>query len=114
MPHPMISVRDVHVEFPIYGGRSRSLRNTVLRAATGGLIAEDAAHRVVVKALNGVSFELREGDRVGVVGHNGSGKSTLLRVLVGAYEPVAGTVEVAGKIASMLNITLGMDYEATG
>jgi lipopolysaccharide transport system ATP-binding protein len=113
-PHARISVRDVHVDFPIFGGRSRSLKTTVLRAATGGMIAEDAAHRVVVKALNGVSFELREGDRVGLVGHNGSGKSTLLRVLVGAYEPVTGNVEVEGRIASMLNITLGMDYEATG
>lgn len=114
MSHPKISVKDLHVEFPIYGGRSRSLKNVVLRAATGGLIAEDAAHRMVVKALNGISFELREGDRVGLVGHNGSGKSTLLRVLAGAYEPVAGTADVEGKIASMLNITLGMDFEATG
>ena len=109
-----ILARDVHVEFPIYGARSRSFKNVVLRAATGGLIAEDAAHRVVVKGLNGVSFEFREGDRVGLVGHNGSGKSTLLRVLAGAYEPVSGTVEVHGQVASMLNITLGMDYEATG
>ncbi len=109
-----ILARDVHVEFPIYGGRSRSFKNVVLRAATGGLIAEDAAHRVVVKALNGVSFEISEGDRVGLVGHNGSGKSTLLRVLVGAYEPVSGSVDVQGQVASMLNITLGMDYEATG
>jgi lipopolysaccharide transport system ATP-binding protein len=114
MSHPRIFAKDVHVEFPIYGARSRSIKNTVLRAATGGLIAEDAAHRVVVKALNGVSFELREGDRVGLVGHNGSGKSTLLRVLAGAYEPVGGVLEVQGKVASMLNITLGMDFEATG
>ena len=85
-----------------------------MRAATGGLIAEDSAHHLVVQAVSGVSFELREGDRIGLVGHNGSGKSTLLRVLAGAYEPVAGSVEVEGKIASMLNITLGMDYEATG
>jgi len=105
---------NVHVEFPIYGARNRSFKNAVLRAATGGLIAEDAARHVVVKALNGVSFELHEGDRVGVIGHNGSGKSTLLRVLAGAYEPVAGTMLVEGQVASMLNITLGLDYEATG
>jgi len=105
---------NVHVDFPIYGARNRSFKNAVLRAATGGLIAEDAARHVVVKALNGVSFELHEGDRVGVIGHNGSGKSTLLRVLVGAYEPVAGTMLVEGQVASMLNITLGLDYEATG
>jgi lipopolysaccharide transport system ATP-binding protein len=69
---------------------------------------------VVVKALSGVSFELREGDRVGLVGHNGSGKSTLLRVLAGVYERVSGAVEVEGRVASMLNISLGLDYEAIG
>lgn len=102
------------VEFPIYGGKSRSLKNTFIRAATGGLLARDAADRVVIRALNNLSFEFREGDRVGIVGHNGSGKSTLLRTIAGAYEPVSGTMDVTGKLATMLSITLGMDTESTG
>jgi lipopolysaccharide transport system ATP-binding protein len=114
MSHCHILACDVHVDFPVYGAKSRSIKNTVLRAATGGLIARDAADHVVVRALNSVSFELNDGDRVGLVGHNGSGKSTLLRVLAGAYEPVAGTIVVQGRVASMLNISLGMDNEATG
>ena len=114
MPRAHIILNDVHVDFPIYGARHRSFKNTVLRAATGGMIAEDAGKHVTVKALDGVSFELREGDRLGIVGHNGSGKSTLLRVLAGAYEPVAGRVDIRGRVASMLDITLGLDYEATG
>lgn len=109
-----ILARDLVVEFPIYGGKSRSLKNTFLRAATGGQLAKDASDRVVVRALNGVSFEFRQGQRVGLVGHNGSGKSTLLRVLAGAYEPVAGQIRIEGRVASMLSITLGMDMEATG
>jgi lipopolysaccharide transport system ATP-binding protein len=109
-----ISAKDIVVDFPVYGGKSRSLKNTVLRAATGGRLARDAGEHVVVRALNGLSFEFSEGDRVGIVGHNGSGKSTLLRVLVGVYEPVRGSVEVSGRVASMLAITLGMDTEATG
>ena len=102
------------VDFPIYGLRSRSLKNMVIRAATGGMLARDAAERVVVRALDGVSFEFREGDRIGIVGHNGSGKTTLLRVIAGAYEPVSGAIETKGRIASMLSVTLGMDPEATG
>jgi lipopolysaccharide transport system ATP-binding protein len=109
-----VSVKDLVVEFPIYGSQTRSLKNTFINAATGGVLARDAAERVVVRALNDISFELHEGDRVGLVGHNGSGKSTLLRVLTGAYEPARGSVEVDGRIASMLSITLGMDTEATG
>jgi lipopolysaccharide transport system ATP-binding protein len=86
----------------------------MLRAATGGTLFTDDAHRVVVRALDGVSFEFREGERVGLVGHNGSGKTTLLRVLAGAYEPVSGTLEARGSVMSMLSITLGMDPDATG
>jgi lipopolysaccharide transport system ATP-binding protein len=102
------------VEFPIYGAKSRSLKSKVIHAATGGRLATDAGEHVVIRALNGISFEVNEGDRVGIIGHNGSGKSTLLRVLVGAYEPVRGTAEVSGRIASMLSLTLGIDVEATG
>ena len=109
-----IVARDISVEFPIYGGKSRSLKSTFIRAATGGVLAKDASERVVVRALHGLSFEFSEGDRVGIVGHNGSGKSTLLRVLAGAYEPVSGSIDVTGRVASMLSITLGIDVEATG
>lgn len=110
----LVKARDLGVDFPIYGGKSRSLKSTVLRAATGGAIAEDAGHRVVVRALDKLSFEWAEGERVGLVGHNGSGKTTLLRAVAGIYEPSSGTIEVRGRVASMLSITLGMDAEASG
>lgn len=109
-----INAKNLIVDFPIYGPASRSLKNAVLHSATGGSLAKDAANRVVVRALNDLSFEIREGDRVGLLGHNGSGKSTLLRVLAGGYEPVSGTLDMAGSVASMLSITLGMESEATG
>lgn len=109
-----ISVDNIVVDFPIYGGKSRSLKSAVMRTATGGLLARDAADRVVVRALDHCSFEFGPGDRIGLLGHNGSGKTTLLRVLAGVYEPTQGTVLVSGKVASMLSITLGIDTEATG
>lgn len=102
------------VEFPIYGARSRSLKNRVIRAATGGILARDAGDRVVVRALDNITFEWREGDRVGLTGHNGSGKTTLLRAIAGIYEPIGGSLTVEGRIASMLSLTVGMDPEATG
>jgi len=109
-----VIANNIIVDFPIYGTTSRSFKNAFIRTATGGLLARDANERIVVRALNGVSFELAEGDRVGIVGHNGSGKSTLLRVIVGAFEPVNGSIVVVGKVSSMLSISLGMDLEATG
>lgn len=109
-----IIAQDIVVDFPIYGSQSRSLKKTFVRAATGGLLAKDAADRVVVRAIDRVSFDFKEGDRVGLVGHNGSGKTTLLRVIAGAYEPVSGSISVMGRLGSMLSITLGMDAEATG
>jgi lipopolysaccharide transport system ATP-binding protein len=109
-----IRAHEVTVAFPIYGGSSRSLKKTFMRAATGGVLARDAGDRIVVRALDGLSFEIKEGDRVGLVGHNGAGKTTLLRVLAGTYEPVSGEIEIRGRVASMLSITLGMETEATG
>lgn len=102
------------IDFPIYGASNRSLKKAIVNATTGGAFARDASDRVVVRALDHVSFEFHEGDRVGIVGHNGSGKSTLLRALAGIYEPVSGRLEVRGAITSMLSIFLGMDMEATG
>lgn len=110
----MIKADNLVVEFPVYNTRHRSIKNTVLRAATGGRIASDAGGHVRIRALDDVSFEFREGDRVGIQGHNGAGKSTLLRVLAGCYEPASGTLITKGRVASLLDISTGFDGESTG
>ena len=61
-----------------------------------------------------MSFSLEPGDRLGLVGSNGSGKTTLLRCLAGAYSPDRGSVEVNGRVASLLDLSLGVDPSATG
>jgi len=109
-----IRAESLVVEFPIYGAKSRSLKNTMIRAATGGVLAKDAGDRVVVRALDQITFEWKEGDRIGLVGHNGSGKTTLLRAIAGIYEPIGGSILVEGRVASMLSLMLGMEAEATG
>ena len=67
-----------------------------------------------MRALDDVSLSFEHGDRIGLVGHNGAGKTTLLRVLAGTYEPTRGRVRRRGQLASLLNISLGMESEATG
>jgi ABC-type polysaccharide/polyol phosphate transport system ATPase subunit len=67
-----------------------------------------------VNALNNITLQLKDGDRLGVMGPNGSGKSTLLRTIAGVYHPTSGSIDVSGSIASLIDISLGMDSEATG
>jgi ABC-2 type transport system ATP-binding protein/lipopolysaccharide transport system ATP-binding protein len=108
-----IEVRQVNLDYPIVGVGSRSLKTRVLGAATGGLIS--SGHAVpMVNALRNINFSLKEGDRLGLIGHNGAGKSTLLKVLAGIYQPTSGQINAKGRIVSTLNISLGMEPEATG
>ena len=114
MSESFIKAENVVVEFPIYNASHRSLRKSLIRASTGGLVAADAGKHVTVRALDNVSFEINPGDRVGLVGHNGAGKTTLLRVLAGVYAPVAGRLAVKGRIVSLIDMSHGMEPEATG
>jgi homopolymeric O-antigen transport system ATP-binding protein len=109
-----IVCHNVSVEFPIYGASSRSLKKTLMRMSTGGAIDRDPGDRLIVKALDGLTFELSHGDRVGLIGHNGAGKTTLLRVLSGIYEPIRGEINVNGVVSPLLDVALGVDPEATG
>jgi lipopolysaccharide transport system ATP-binding protein len=104
----------VSVDFPIYNASGRSLKKHLMRATTGGRLGADPQGRVIVRALEGLSFRLSEGDRVGLLGHNGAGKSTLLRLLGRVYEPTAGTVRIQGSIGSLIDVSLGIDPEASG
>ncbi|HEV2174682.1 MAG TPA: ATP-binding cassette domain-containing protein, partial [Nitrospira sp.] len=101
------------VEFPLYNMAHRSLKQQLLRSATGGRIGQ-RGDLTVVRALDGISFQLEPGDRMGLWGHNGSGKTTLLRAIAGVYRPVAGRLDVTGRIASLIDLNLGMDGEASG
>ncbi len=67
-----------------------------------------------VDALQDVSMQMREGERVGILGHNGAGKSTLLKLLAGIYPPSHGRRHVEGQISSLFDIALGFEMEANG
>ena len=103
----------VSVDFPIYNALNRSLKNKVMQAATGGRV-DFGAKETIIRSLQNVSFTLHAGDRVGLVGHNGAGKSTLLRTIGRVYEPTSGKVDISGNVGSLVDISLGINKEATG
>lgn len=109
----MIMLDEVSVDYPVFGADGESLKKTLTAAATGGRIGRGTGI-TVVEALRHVTLELRDGDRLGVVGHNGSGKSTLLQTLAGVYPPTRGRYIHSGSIASLVNPMLGIEREATG
>lgn len=109
-----VEVENVRVDFPVYGAQ-RSFRKVLFERATGGLVERDEKRdRVVVRALTNVNLSLRDGDRLGLIGHNGSGKSTLLRTLAGIYEPVEGRILIDGKLTPLFDTLPGLDIEDTG
>ena len=104
----------VTVQYPIYNSRSLSLRNQLVRISTGGRIEGEAGHVQLVTALKEISFDLHDGDAVGLIGHNGAGKSTLLRTMAGVYHPVSGAIMRQGRVATVLELGAGMDAELSG
>lgn len=110
----MVSIRahDLHLNYRVREKLTLRPRDNRVPQA-GGTISGSGSHRFVT-ALDGVSFELQAGDRLGLVGANGAGKTTLLKVLYGIYEPTAGSLDIRGKVDALFNINLGFRPEATG
>jgi lipopolysaccharide transport system ATP-binding protein len=109
-----ITLDSASVEIPVFNSSSRSITNSLVKAATGGRLTADKSGHIQVKALDSISLEVQSGDRLGIIGHNGSGKSTLLRLLAGIYEPTSGSIFRQGRISSLVDINLGINPENTG
>jgi ABC-type polysaccharide/polyol phosphate transport system ATPase subunit len=110
-----VEVENVTIDIPVIDSHSVSLKTRVASALRGlGGSPRVKPTRQIIRALEGVSFRLMEGDRVGLIGKNGSGKTTLLRVLAGIFEPIEGLVRLCGRTSSVLDLTFGIDMEATG
>jgi len=109
-----ITLKQASVVLPIFNSSARSLTNKLVSAATGGALTAQKGGHLSIEALRDLDLSIVAGDRLGIVGHNGSGKSTLLRLLSGIFEPSSGSIERSGSIASLVDISLGINGENTG
>ena len=101
-----IRVKDVTKVYRLYEKPIDRLKETVS-------ITHKNYHRDFY-ALNGLSFEVKKGETVGIIGTNGSGKSTILKIITGVLTPTTGTVEVDGKISALLELGAGFNMDYTG
>jgi len=109
MVSTVLSLSDISLRYFLIDEKPRTLQEFFINLAQG-----KRQKRTEFWALNGVSFELLEGESLGIIGPNGAGKSTLLKVISGVLEPTSGEVLVNGRIAPMIELGVGFDFELTG
>ena len=103
----MVSVDDIHKEFILPQSKNSSFKQSFVNIVKKN-------NKVTQKVLDGVSFEVMEGDFFGVVGRNGSGKSTLLKLLAGVYAPTNGEIKMNGKLTPFIELGVGFNPELSG
>ncbi|MBI1365886.1 MAG: ATP-binding cassette domain-containing protein [Alphaproteobacteria bacterium] len=111
-----IHAEKVSLTFPLYQRTSASETEAhpIPFTEDDRLILGKDGRILAVKALRDITFTLKGGDRLALIGKNGSGKTTLLQVLAGIYPPDAGYVATRGRATNLINLNLGMRSEATG
>jgi ABC-2 type transport system ATP-binding protein len=101
-----IRVEDLHKSFRIPTRKIDSLKERVVRPFASQEYRE-------LRALDGVSFEVRQGEFFGIVGRNGSGKSTLMKLLASIYRADRGKIEIAGRLAPFIELGVGFNHDLT-
>lgn len=104
----MIKAEHVSVKYLMTYDRIKSMKEYLVQLVKGKIQYEE------FWALRDVSFEVKKGEVLGIIGHNGAGKSTLLKVISGILKPTTGSVQVNGTIVPMLELGSGFDFDLTG
>lgn len=105
----MIDVNHLTMEFKVTNDKIDTLKEFIIRT-----IKRNKEEKEKIRILDDISFQVYEGEKLGILGFNGAGKSTLLKILSGIYEPTEGTVKKYGKLAPLLELGAGFDNNYTG
>lgn len=123
MEELMLKINNVSKKYRLGQIGGTTFRDELQRFGARILKKDDPTKRIGAKdykkgetfmALNGVSFEVKKGERVGIIGHNGAGKSTLLKLVSRVTAPTSGEIGMNGRVASMLEVGTGFHPELTG
>lgn len=109
-----ITVENVSLTFPLFTKSVSTTAGHTSATPDARLIKSPQGRILGVRALENISFTLKGGDRLALLGHNGSGKTTLLQILAGIMAPDKGKVTIEGTSTNLININLGAQLEATG
>lgn len=104
----IIEVKNVAMRFRMANDSIRSIKEFAVQKLKGKLQYNE------FEALKNVSFDVKRGEVVGLIGRNGAGKSTMLKIISGILKPTEGSVTVRGNIAPMLELGSGFDFDMTG
>src|ERR1700693_1515789 len=105
-----VTLEGINVRIPVYDSSAMRLLRlpSFGRAKVGARNVSHSGSTFIVHALTNLDLELRDGDRVCLIGHNGAGKTTLLRLIAGIYPPTGGSMEVDGKVMELLGSHFGL------
>jgi lipopolysaccharide transport system ATP-binding protein len=106
----VVKVENLSKLYYLGGARHNSLRDALMSFVKGG--RRDKKNELW--ALNGVSFDVKDGEALGIIGRNGAGKSTLLKILSRITKPTGGTAEIRGRVGSLLEVGTGFHQELSG
>jgi lipopolysaccharide transport system ATP-binding protein len=109
-----ISVKNLSKCYEIYSSPSSRLKQFILPKLKQLLGKKSVNYYREFWALRDISFEVKRGETVGIIGSNGSGKSTLLQMICGTLTPTTGTVQTHGRVAALLELGAGFNPEFTG
>lgn len=104
-----VELKNVDLTFEVTTEKIDTIKEQFIRT-----LKRNKTKKRKIHALNNISFQIYQGEKVGIIGYNGAGKSTLLSVITGVYIPDDGTVETYGKISPLLSLGAGFDYNYSG